>query len=779
MSNTTCQLCPNGTYSSLFGAASNLACTWCPAGKYSLEGSSACTPCAPNTYSVEDSGSCTGCPAYSDSPAGATLAQCVCRRGYRTVRGGGTIVCEGCPAGKYSTAPNASECVACAAGKYGNMTLGVSEAGACVECKVGTYTSAPGLGACVGCSAGTYTGKTNQTQCVPCTPGRFAAGQGSSTCTNCSAGSYAAGNWTVVCTPCQLGRFSRVDGATSCADCEAGSYGPAVGGSACQLCVAGTYQSSTGAQNAGQCKVCAAGRYSAVPGLASEKGCLKCPGGSSSRAGDTECGGCPPNSFPDALAGGCVSCPRNSLALNATSADGCLCPAGFYHSYNTKAYGGDMSYSGDGAGKVYRNHVYPTGEGVLIVVKPVMLEISCSDSAGNSVVLMRRQYMPETYPVKFVDTSCRLPFVISYEVNGVQDPAETNTYFQCNRCGAGLYSDVQGSDACLPCLPGTYQNGTGASACASCGPGTISAAEGAVACEACPAERYQLGNDCQACPQGKHTPAGQTGATECVGCPPNTWSDPSSQGCQLCPAWSSSPGGTGPGGCACADGLYLYQAGEKLSCMQCERGKYSASGTGGCVPCPVGTYGDRPAAGVCPLCPAGSYGTGSGLTSAAQCVQCPPNKVCAEPGVVESCPPNTHAPPGATSMLQCVCNDGFDCTYTKSVKGKVVLPFAPEDFDAAKRQSFINAIAAAAGVSPDRVKIISVAKYAAPVGLRDARRALARTQIQVRVAGALSLKGVDEALRRFGFPRAVVKTLVSWDHHVDARDNKGRPSVSR
>jgi hypothetical protein len=127
-------------------------------------------------------------------------------------------------------------------------------------------------------------------------------------------------------------------------------------------------------------------------------------------------------------------------------------------------------------------------------------------------------------------------------------------------------------------------------------------------------------------------------------------------------------------------------------------------------------------------------------------------------------------------MLQCVCDDGFDCTYTKSVKGKVVLPFAPEEFDEAKRQSFINAIAAAAGVSPDRVRIISVARYAPPAtGLREAnRRSLARTQVQVRVAGALQLKGVDEALRRFGFPRMVGRALVSWDHHVDAR---GRPSA--
>jgi hypothetical protein len=49
-------------------------------------------------------------------------------------------------------------------------------------------------------------------------------------------------------------------------------------------------------------------------------------------------------------------------------------------------------------------------------------------------------------------------------------------------------------------------------------------------------------------------------------------------------------------------------------------------------------------------------------------------------------------------MLSCECDYGFDCTYTKSVRGKVVLPVTPENFDENMRISFINAVAEAAGV---------------------------------------------------------------------------------
>jgi hypothetical protein len=132
-------------------------------------------------------------------------------------------------------------------------------------------------------------------------------------------------------------------------------------------------------------------------------------------------------------------------------------------------------------------------------------------------------------------------------------------------------------------------------------------------------------------------------------------------------------------------------------------------------------------------------------------------------------------------MLQCECDFGYECMYTKSLRGKVVLPVEPESFDEDMQESFVQAIADAAGVSPDRVRIISIERATGTsmrslVGSSRATgsRPEQKTQVMIRVMGATSFKGVKHVLQKHGFPRAVVKTRVSWDHHVEARR---RPSL--
>lgn len=80
------------------------------------------------------------------------------------------------------------------------------------------------------------------------------------------------------------------------------------------------------------------------------------------------------------------------------------------------------------------------------------------------------------------------------------------------------------------------------------------------------------------------------------------------------------------------------------------------------------------------------------------------------------------------------------------------------------------------GVSPERVKIISVSKYVSDATTRSLRKnrhpwgnLKAKTQVQVRVTGALRLKNAEQWLYKYGFARSNVKTKLSWDHHVEAR----------
>jgi hypothetical protein len=437
-----------------------------------------------------------------------------------------------------------------------------------------------------------------------------------------------------------------------------------------------------------------------------------------------------------------VTCPEHSVT--GVVAGECSCDAGYFHWYNTKALGGEMSYSEDFSGRTFRNHVYSTGKGTLSVVRATYLEMQCDgeDWGGASM------YYPGTYPVDVSDPACSMPLVISYQVNGIQNTSQTSTYFQCVACSPGTYSDNTGVDSCTMCLPTTFQDQSGGTECKDCTPGSISG-DGMDFCNPCPVDMYEKDNDCAPCPSGTYST--EPGAAECVSCPPNTWSDGTSIGCKQCPSWSLSAGQGSD--CVCYKGLYMHKVGSSMACMQCPRGSFSGADSNFCSLCPAGTYGDRMAMGECTacpfnssalpgstvclpcvspqtpsedgsvcedcpqgmvctpngevmMCPTGTYGAGTGVTSMAQCLDCPLNKVCTDAKTVESCPPNTHSSPRATSMQDCECDYGFDCTYTKSIRGKVVLPISPEEFDSVMQENFVHAIAEAAGISRVSVPVI-------------------------------------------------------------------------
>ena len=77
------------------------------------------------------------------------------------------------------------------------------------------------------------------------------------------------------------------------------------------------------------------------------------------------------------------------------------------------------------------------------------------------------------------------------------------------------------------------------------------------------------------------------------------------------------------------------------------------------------------------------------------------------------------------------------------------------------------------GVSPDRVKIISVTPFTGKTGktgVRSTRQsAHPKVQIHFRVLGTLRLTGVDRSIRKYGIPMTALRTQISRDHHVDAR----------
>jgi len=74
------------------------------------------------------------------------------------------------------------------------------------------------------------------------------------------------------------------------------------------------------------------------------------------------------------------------------------------------------------------------------------------------------------------------------------------------------------------------------------------------------------------------------------------------------------------------------------------------------------------------------------------------------------------SPRGSSDHGSCTCNAGFRCDVTKVVHAEVTLPITIADFEPL-RQAYINAVAAAAGVDPSQVIIVSVTAKA-PTGRR-------------------------------------------------------------
>ena len=59
------------------------------------------------------------------------------------------------------------------------------------------------------------------------------------------------------------------------------------------------------------------------------------------------------------------------------------------------------------------------------------------------------------------------------------------------------------------------------------------------------------------------------------------------------------------------------------------------------------------------------------------------------------------------SLLNCTCDEGYECVYRRAVRVVVHLPYTVSQFTAMQGQ-FIQAVADAAGVSPSQVTIVAV-----------------------------------------------------------------------
>ena len=209
------------------------------------------------------------------------------------------IKCGVCGTGNYTSSVCTSRnntvctnCTACGTGKYVSTACNSTSDALCTSCPVGSFSSAPGASSCSPCAAGKFS-LNGASQCSDCGAGRYGTGTGMSTCLTCDAGTFSWMSVSSFCTNCTAGTYSTGTGFTAvsnCSGCSSGAYGSGTGGTICSSCAAGTYTSSTGNV---LCTSCSAGFVSTGTGVTSTSGCTGCATGNfASSTGVTVCSTC-------------------------------------------------------------------------------------------------------------------------------------------------------------------------------------------------------------------------------------------------------------------------------------------------------------------------------------------------------------------------------------------------------------------------------------------------------------------------------------------------------
>jgi hypothetical protein len=223
--------------------------------------------------------------------------------------------------------------------------------------------------------------------------------------------------------------------------------------------------------------------------------------------------------------------------------------------------------------------------------------------------------------------------------------------------------------------------------------------------------------------------------------------------CQTCPAGSVCFSGSNIS--QCAPGSFSSSLGLRIQaqCSVCPAGSYCVGGTANQV------------------CPLGSYSLATGITRLVDCGRCPAGFYCPNTTVIKACPANTNSPQGSSDLGQCTCDAGYKCEVTKVVHAEVTLPISVVDFEAL-RQQYIQAVAAAAGVLPSQVIIVSVTTASGTSG----RRLFGLdgfTEIHTSIYNSiyeqkphLALKSLQQELKARGLPRHQQNIKITLHHEV-------------
>jgi hypothetical protein len=99
------------------------------------------------------------------------------------------------------------------------------------------------------------------------------------------------------------------------------------------------------------------------------------------------------------------------------------------------------------------------------------------------------------------------------------------------------------------------------------------------------------------------------------------------------------------------------------------------------------------------------------IASSTDCPLCPINYYCTNSITIKTCPTHTSSVIGSSSLLNCRCDQGYKCAYSKRITAVVTLNSTTSSFNndvGGIKTTFINVVASAAGVSSNQVTINNV-----------------------------------------------------------------------
>jgi hypothetical protein len=147
----------------------------------------------------------------------------------------------------------------------------------------------------------------------------------------------------------------------------------------------------------------------------------------------------------------------------------------------------------------------------------------------------------------------------------------------------------------------------------------------------------------------------------------------------------------------------------------------------------------------------------NGLSAVEQCGDCSEGSYCPTPTMLNRCPDGTTSPIRSSSQLQCKCQDGYVCTYTKVINAVINLKMTLAQFGMKDVQTaFKSAVAAASNTDPTNVQIIDYKVVEPKVGVRR-RRLLGLDESGNRLGAGAALGGKYGDLVQDGVPSPVQK----------------------